>query len=225
METMEEGNFNETGQDIFQEDNMMAKGTKQNKARPSSTLQSVADSKVEEKDAVLERSKYVYEQVNGWIENADNKVNVSCGIFTGIFGVVTFLSERTTGNIINNECWHCLYRVSFIVSLILLGASILAYVFAINPNLGSSGEKAEKNQKRFPIYFGDIASIKKPEDYKRQISLATDDDFLNELLDEIHYNSCICKRKMANFKWSLWLSFTAVVFAMISWVAKYFMFQ
>ena len=37
-----------------------------------------------EKNA-LERSKYLYEQVNKWIENSDNKVSVSCGIFTGVF--------------------------------------------------------------------------------------------------------------------------------------------
>ena len=43
-------------------------------------------------DSSLERSKYIYEQVNGWIENADNKVSVSCGIFTGVFSVITFLA-------------------------------------------------------------------------------------------------------------------------------------
>ena len=52
---------------------------------------------------VLERSKYLYEQVNKWIENSDNKVSVSCGIFTGVFGVITILSERTTVAEISNE--------------------------------------------------------------------------------------------------------------------------
>ena len=207
----------------------MAKETKpkRNKARLSVIPQAETISKTEEKNAILERSKYVYEQVNGWIENADSKVSVSCGIFTGVFGVVTFLSARISGKVINNGHWPCVYRICFIGSLILLGVSILAYIFAINPNLGSGGEKdkARKNQKKYLIYYGDIASIKDPKDYKEQISNATDGDFLDELLDEIHYNSCICRRKMIYFKRSLWLSFASVCLAMVSLAAKFLMYR
>lgn len=75
METMEECNFNETGQDIFQEDELMSKKRNQiqNTPRAANTTQlSVESPKGEEP---IERSKYVYEQINGWIENADNNVN------------------------------------------------------------------------------------------------------------------------------------------------------
>lgn len=148
---------------------MMTKETKPKQITPCPSISSqpVGTSYVEDKDFIIEQSKFVYEIINGWIENADNKVNVSCIIFTGVFGVVTFLSERTSGTSINNECWYCLYWVSFIISLILLIISILAYVFAINPNLGSGGKTDEigKAEKKFPIYFGDIANIKKSEDY------------------------------------------------------------
>ena len=89
----------------------------------------------------LERCKFVYEQVNSWIGNADNKVSVSCGIFSGVFGVITFLSERITVQKTVNECWRAIYHWTFGISLVLMFFSILYYVLAINPNLGKSGEK------------------------------------------------------------------------------------
>ena len=44
-------------------------------------------------DDAVEQAKYCYDLVNNWIGNADNKVSVSCVVFTGGFGVITFLSE------------------------------------------------------------------------------------------------------------------------------------
>ena len=88
---------------------------------------------------LTEKEKYVYDLVNGWIENADNKVNISCGIFSGVFGVITFLSERLTESVTVNECWRKAYHVCFAISLLLMISSIFFYVLAINPNLSKSG--------------------------------------------------------------------------------------
>ena len=57
-------------------------------------IASSANNSSDSKAASTERAEYVYEQVNHWIENADSKVGVSCGVFSGVFGVVTFLTEQ-----------------------------------------------------------------------------------------------------------------------------------
>ncbi len=161
----------------------------------------------------------IYSQVNSWIENADNKVSVSCGILTGVFAVIAFLAEREAkGNVIN-YCWHQLYKISFCLSMLVMGIAILFYVFAINPNLGSVSKSDSKgtNKKRFPLFFGDIAKIPIDE-YKKLMKKGEEKDYLEELLVEIHYNSVVCNEKMKRFRWGLWMSFAAIGIAAFSWV-------
>ena len=174
----------------------------------------------------LDRSKYVYEQVNSWIENADNKVSISCGIFSGVFGVITFLSERLAASVSVNGCWQTIYHWCFGIGLVLMLFSILFYVLAINPNLGKSGKKKNGTapKKEYPIFYGDIAELKLS-DYMKAMNQATDTDFINELQAEAHYNSEICTKKMKNYRIGLWLSFAAIVFALGSWAARFFMFH
>ena len=185
------------------------------------------ESKTTDSMQLIENAKYSYDQVNGWINNADNKVSVSCGVFTGVFGVISFLAERFTGSTIINECWHCVHRGSFILSFIALGISIFAYVLAINPNLGSNEMKSEDGQpsKKYPIYFGDISDIKNGAEYITVIKSASNNDFLNELLFETYHNSGICARKMQRYRFGLWSSCASVVFAVLSCVAKFLMYR
>lgn len=172
---------------------------------------------------MLERCKYVFDQINSWISNADNKVSISCGIFTGVFGVITYLAERIkepteVTNI--NECWQSIYIVSFVFSLIILGISIFFYVLAINPNITSNEPRIKK---KVPIFYGDIEKFCNCE-YKEAILKASEKDFIDEILNETHLNSVICTRKMRMYKIGLWLSFTAVGMAAISWIAHFLMY-
>ena len=174
----------------------------------------------------LERSKYTYDLVNSWIDNADNKVSVSCAIFTGAFGVITFLSEKVSTSQTINQCWRCCYHITFIVSVVFLMASLLFYVLAINPNLGKGGVKKTRkmNKKKYPIFFGDIAELELSE-YKNLMNRGTDQDFINELHTETHYNSRVCITKMKNYRIGLWLSFMSIVISMGSWFSHYMMYR
>jgi hypothetical protein len=168
----------------------------------------------------IEHVKFSYEQVKGWIENADNKVSVSCAIFTGAFGIITFMAGKADGVEAVKECWHIIYLVTFIFSLFLFMLSLLEYVLAVNPNLGSSG----KNNKKYLLYYGDIEKTSVKE-YRAIIKKASENDFLDELLLETHYNSGICLRKMQRYKKGLWLSFASVILAILSLTVKYLMFR
>lgn len=182
-------------------------------------------SKTEPNNAnMLDRCKYAFDQVNSWISNADNKVSISCGIFTGVFGIITFLAERikepTETNTVN-ECCQCIYRISFVFGLVIMGISILFYVLAINPNITSNGPRTKK---KVPIFYGDIEKLCTCQ-YKEAILNASEKDFIDEILNETHLNSVICTRKMRMYKIGLWLSFAAVGMAAISWIAHFLMYM
>lgn len=174
---------------------------------------------------MLQQNKYVYDLVNKWIENADNKVNVSFAVFTGVFSAITFLTGNAEKAAKINECLVCLYRACTVLSMFFLFLSILFYFIAINPDLGSTDKEKDavpKDEKGCPIYFGDIALLSR-EDYKNRMSNANEKNFIDELQNEIHYNSWICKRKMKMYKKGLWLSFAAVAFTILRWVIMYCM--
>lgn len=200
-------------------------------------------------DETIERAKYSYELVNKWIENADNKVSVSCGIFTGIFGIITFLTENfikePNEGFVANECLRNAYKSCTIISLLLMGIAILFYVWAIFPNLASSsdGEKKssafrflkpcrnlsrrcdDKNRKiRYPLYYGDIQKLGL-NDYKESFCKATKHQITDELIWETHHNAKICMKKMKRFRLGLILSFISVLFAGISFVSRFIMYR
>ena len=200
----------------------MGRSNSQKSDMPSATSQ--AESKKEESG--IERSKYVYEQVNGWIENADNKVSVSCGIFTGAFGVFTFLAERyvkAPDNPVINECWHAIYKGSFILSLLVMAVAVFFYAKAIIPNLKSSG-KIEATKKKYPLYYGDIHSLKL-DDYQKLMAKGTDKDFNDELILESWHNAGICLQKMKWYKAGVIASIVAIGLAAVSFTAHFLMYR
>ena len=174
----------------------------------------------------IERSKYVHEQVNGWIENADSKVSISCGILTGVFGVFTFLTEwyvKDPAQPIINEAWHKVYLLSFILSVVAISLAVLFYVIAVFPNLKTSG-KVKPTQKQFPIFFGDINSLNY-ETYQKLMKNGTDQDFIDELTLEIWHNSAICLNKMRWYKKGLITSSVAIFLAVVSFISQFMMYR
>ncbi len=199
-------------------------GRSKNQKPPIASTASQIDAKEEESG--IERSKYVFEQVNGWIENADNKVSVSCGVFTGVFGVITFLAEKLV-NVPDNatiyESWHCVYRISMVLSLLIIACAVYFYAKAIIPNLKSSGN-IEATKKKYPVYFGDIHSYNL-DDYRILMERGTDRDFINELIQESWYNSGICLKKMKYYRVGVIFSIIAIVLAFVSFGAHCFMYM
>lgn len=48
-------------------------------------------------DFLLDQSKYTLDLVNTWINGADTKVSVSCGIFSVIIAAIVFAAENILG--------------------------------------------------------------------------------------------------------------------------------
>ena len=215
MESMEVRNFSIINCATHQGSEIMSNEKEVN--RPSSLPHT--NSKEPKWDSVIERGKYVYDLINGWIENADNKVSISCAVLTGVFGIITFLAERfkvAQELPVTSEVWNCIYKVSFTSSLTLISLAILYYIKAIIPNLKSNNKNP--SEKRFPIYYGDIQELA-IEDYMGIMKKSTDEDFAEELFNESWYNSRICMSKMRNYRRGVILSGIAIGLSIISLVA------
>lgn len=172
----------------------------------------------------IERCWNNYNLVNGWIEKSDNKVNVSIAIFTAVFGVITFISQNTQSNCINETLNNIdrllIHNITFLISVIFWLLSILLYLITIFPKLNSNKNFNKHKLKDYPIFFKDVASIDLDQ-YKKMMLTATDKQFLEELIAETHANSSICKRKMNSFRMGVVLSGISLLFAVVS-LAVYF---
>lgn len=173
----------------------------------------------------IDQSKYVYDLVNGWIENADNKVSISCGVFGIVYGVLIFLAERITGGTVSKECLKTAFIYCSIASGIVFGVSVFFYMLAINPYLFYMGKQQnKKGQKHYPVFYGDIARMELDQ-YITTVNIADSSCFIDEIQRETHINSNICLRKMKRYRIGLWTSFGAIVLAVISLATRYFMFH
>ncbi len=179
------------------------------------------------KEDSIENSKYIYELVNGWIENADNKVSVSCAVFTGVFGVLTFLAEnsiKVPDNPTINVFWHKLYIGSLILSVVIMLIAVFFYAKAIYPNLNSNDKNKKKREKKYPIYFGDICSLDY-EQYETLMQTGTIQDFKEELMRDSWYNSRICLTKMKRYRTGVKFSLIAIIFASFSLICHYLIYK
>ena len=152
------------------------------------------------------------------------KVGVSCVVFSGVFGVVTFLIEqyvKTPENSVIQQCWESVYRTCFIVSLFVMVVAVLFYASAIIPSLKKIGKSKKK---RYPIFYGDIAALDVCA-YKRLMTKGNDETYRTELIVETWVNSRICLKKMKRYRLGVILSLIAIVTAFVSLGAHYMMYQ
>lgn len=162
----------------------------------------------------MERAKYGYDLVNSWIGNADNKVSISCAIFTGAFGVITYLGENylKDAEVVTTGCLPCFYKASFILGILSMAAALFFYARAIIPNLKSS---SALHMKKYPLFYKDVVDIQRV-DYKKLMNDATEDDFIAELIDETYFNSGIATKKMKWYRIGVILSLIAIGFSLLS---------
>ena len=228
MEKMGGSSLERTGLSISQRGEKLVKrqtkGNQQSRTNTSTLPSTVTPQTVDKSENAMERSKYVFDLTNKWIENADNKVSVSCGIFVGVFTVITFLAEhyiKASDNPVINECCRLIYKGSFVLSILFMSIAVCFFACAIIPNLKSSGKR---DKKKYPIFYGDIEALSF-EDYKKLMEKGTDKDFIDELILENWHNSSICTRKMKHYKDGVIFSLVAVCLAFISIAAHFLMFR
>lgn len=175
-------------------------------------------------DRRIERAKYVYEQVNGWIENADTKVATSTGVSTGVFGVLTFVEEKIKApdaGAMPDAIWNAVHKFCYTCGFVALAAAIILFTLAIFPNLKSSGKQGGSG--RFLLYYGDICKAPMS-DFERRMHRSSDRAFLDELIREVHLNATTCMRKMKRYRTGLVFSTLAIALAFMNILARYLMY-
>lgn len=80
-------------------------------------------------DFLLDQSKYTLDLVNTWINGADTKVSVSCGIFSVIIAAIVFAAENILGNIEITEqvnaAVYSLFHITLLITAIMFLCTII----------------------------------------------------------------------------------------------------
>ncbi len=158
----------------------------------------------EKNDINIEMKKYSLELVNQWINNADTKVSIAFGIISVIFaGFGTFFAltlKDYKWNEISGQMLTLIIFGSFGILAFIL--SLIFYGIALFPSfVGKKDNESEYNL----LFYADISRYKKNnfKKYKENFKDYDRKKFLNDIEEEIFYNSIVCYRKMNYFRMGL----------------------
>ena len=173
-------------------------------------------------DYKIEKNKYTLDLVNSWINNADTKISISCGLSSVVLAIITFIIETYISTAdISNGFNVCILNIAKIVTAIGLALFLLALWFhfwALNPSLISiKSKKEEKNS----LFFGSINSFENVDAYIKHANSITKERYNIELMEEIYINSSICTKKMKRFRTGMWFSIGSILFAVGAGVCYY----
>ena len=141
------------------------------------------------------------EIINQWINNSDSKTSIVLGL-VGILLTIIFTNStmvKTLLDIIKN----LINNVSFsdVLYLLLLGYTIFICFYGLwllirvlLPTL-----KMNKKEIKSYMYFGSVSNYATFKDFKDELENASDEDIIDDLLNQIYQNSIICNKKYINF--------------------------
>lgn len=166
----------------------------------------------------IESNKYTLELVNGWINNADTKISIACGISSVVLAVIAFGAENILGDLAKNNGLNGyvmpLFVLAFAVACITFLVSLWYYFLALNPSLISS--KSEIEKPKYSIFYKDISKFANVDAYMECMKDVTEEEFNQELMREIYINSDICTKKMQRFKTGMWCSVISIFAAVLA---------
>jgi hypothetical protein len=131
------------------------------------------------------------QRIHEWTRSADEKVSIFLA-FQGI--VLTLLFERVFSWTKNNFTLLCngYYVIAVIIALVLIAFSIHKSTSAIRPRLNGGKKKSI-------IYFGHISSLDS-ESFKKEVKNTNQNDYEDQLIDQIYISSKIASRKHTQFR-------------------------
>lgn len=139
--------------------------------------------------------------INQWINNSDNKAAIILGL-VGILLTIIF----TNGNVLsrtvkimkeiflNINFSDILYLIFFLGSICVCIFGLYALIKVLIPTL-----KMKTYRTKSYMFFGSIASYFSFNEYKEGLLKSTEEDILDDLLNQVYQNSIICNKKFVNF--------------------------
>jgi len=171
----------------------------------------------------IESNKYTLELINSWINNADTKISIACGISSVVLAAIAFGAENILGDLAKNNGLNGyvtpLFGLAFAVACVTFFISLWYYFLALNPSLISS--KSEIEKPKYSIFYKDISKFTNVDAYMECMKDVTEEEFNQELMREIYINSGICTKKMQRFKTGMWCSVISIFAALSACVLFY----
>lgn len=146
-------------------------------------------------ESKIQRAETNLQRKLDWIGRHDSRTTFVTGIIIAMLGVLTSASLKV-------ELWTWFICSSFGVTAILLFISLFFIYKSQYPKT--------KSQNTSLIYFGTVAEMKF-DDFKRRALSTTDQDYLEDVLCQIHINAQILQSKFSALKTSLILLAIAII--------------
>ena len=175
----------------------------------------------------LDRAKYYLELVNNWIIAADEKVSISCGVFSVIVAAIVFVAEKILEGTYkcggaNADIYKCFIVVGIIATITFL-ASVFFHLLAINPSFKTEEYSESGNKhKEFTLFYDKIRRFETAEDYIQSVRNCSEKQFEEEVLREVYINSGICTNKMKRFRCGIWLGWISIILIVICSILYYY---
>lgn len=149
----------------------------------------------------------VLDIVNDSIKHTDNKSAILIGLITLLIGLTTKVFEAV--NIISE--WYnkvlCGFLILFFIlycCTVLLSIIFVSLVF-ISRYKAEKYRKSKKLKGNSLLFFGDIDKMGS-EEFKKKVSSVSEEEFINEINEQIVINSAISKKKAFYFNFALLFS-------------------
>ena len=152
------------------------------------------------------------EIINSWINAMDTKASFLLAYIAVIMGFVFTSGIPHVFEVINasNISFLLIIKLSCVVLLYFsLLTSIILYFETLQARI-----KNEKNRHSL-LFFGEIASISL-NDFKAKILNRTEEELIKDILEQIHTNSLICKRKSRLFNGGIITTIIATLLYVVS---------
>lgn len=130
-----------------------------------------------------------------WVSRHDTRIAFVAGILIAMLGVLANAGASTTA-------WYWYIYAIFGISAGLLFTGLILIYFSQYPKTESQNSSL--------IFFGTIAGMKCDE-FKKKFKNMTEEEYLNDLLSQIHINADILNKKFSYLKWSLVLLAVSII--------------
>jgi len=125
-----------------------------------------------------------------WVERHDTRVAFAAGGTIAMLGVLAAASAAITD-------WRCGYYIVFGSALILQLVALTMIYFSQYPKTTPYRSSL--------LFFGSISKMSL-KDFSRKFKAQTKDEYLDDLIDQVHINSEILSKKFENLKIALILA-------------------
>lgn len=167
------------------------------------------------------------DNIISWINNSEVKASIALGLF-GVIITVLFTNDSLIKKyadlfkevIKNVNFSDVLYILFIILSIGTIFLGLYKLIKVLIPTLQTKFNLKKPSH----IYFGSIANFNSSLEFKESLNDTTEEELMDDLLNQVYINSIICMNKFNNFQIGLKFSlsgFLLLIFLIIIGIIVY----